>query len=37
VLPQVLKSPLFVCGCDQRARVNSLIKRFLCKLLFTQC
>ena len=32
-----LKNPLLVWDCDQRARVNSLIKRLFCWLLLTQC
>jgi len=31
------KNPLLAWDCDQHARVNTLIKRLLCKLLFTQC
>jgi len=30
-----LKKRLLMWDCDQRARVNSLIKRFLRRLLFT--
>jgi len=31
-----LKNRLLVRDCAQRARVNRLIKRLLCRLLFTQ-
>jgi len=36
VLPQVSKSIVSVRLHDQRAQVNSLIKRRLCRLFFTQ-